>query len=275
MATNNPYYSAPQAQGTGFNVGGYSPNQSVTLQEMPRTEYSKKQQRQANRANRNPWLGEGGRLSEFFGSEGMTKAGNIVAGVGQSVEGVMTGVGAAIDTHHSLNAPIDYFNDMEFASSDVTIDGVPSYAGVSKIGSEVRGIDADAVTRGMGLTGFKGGVSAGAAIGGGIGAGVGLATAGTLSAPLAAIGSGVGALAGGTIGWIKGMTKKGKADKAAYEAYQRGIEKHKVAQNKYNEGVEDYFEGVDTKRATIQGEQNRQSRMFGLNQFRDPFRSIV
>jgi hypothetical protein len=203
------------------------------------------------------------------------KAGKVAGGIAAGAEGLMTGIGQAVDTHNQLQAPIDYFNDMKFSNAETMVNGVPSYGGVSEIGSEVGAIDAEAASRGMGLTGFKGGAAAGSSIGGAVGGIAGSAIAGVGAVPLGAIGAGVGAVVGGTVGWIKGMTKKGKADKAAYEAQIRGRKKFNLAQNQYNEDVGDYYDTVDENRQDTQGERNRAKRQYGLASYNDPFKSIV
>ena len=254
---NNPYYTQniTQSQIQGYGQEGM--------------------ERMGNWKWNNPYAG-GGQGAVGAGSGNFLRgAGNVAAGIGTGAEGLMSGIGTAIDTHNQLQAPIDYFNEMEFGNIETMVNGVPSYAGVNKIGTELGAIDAESATRGMGLTGFKGGAAAGAAIGGGIGAGVGAAGFGIGAAPVGAIGAGVGAVVGGTVGWIKGMTKKGKADKAAYEAQQRGIEAFDYAQGEYNEDVGDYFDTIDMNRQNIQGERNRAKRHYGLSQYNDPFKSIV
>ena len=263
MGTFNNQYYQPNPWTPNNNFGSLANAQTTTL-----PTYTNRQSRQSRRLNNNPW----------FGSEGMQKfgniAGNVMAGVGAASEGI-GGRGAAVDLNRELNSSIDYYEEMQFRGGETMIGGVPSYSGISDLQQEVGAIDPDLALKGMGMKGFSGGAAAGASIGGAVGAGVGLATAGTLSLPFAAIGSGVGALAGGIGGWISGMTKKGKASKAAYEAQVRGNKEIVAKQGEYNEDVGDYFDTIDQNRQENQGQRNYSQRMYGLGQYNDPFRSIV
>jgi len=239
----NPYFAGP------MNFSGSSKGTVVGGGGIPQG---------AGVGNNNPFIGN-----------------SLSSGIG-AAQGLMTGISGAIELGQELNAPREMYENMRFQTPDVMVDGVPSYAGVSSIGSKMRNIDADEATRGMELKGFSGGAKSGAAIGGAIGTGVGLAgSAGVFALPLGAIGAGVGALAGGLGGWIAGKTKKGKAAKAAYEAQQRGIKAFDKAQGDYNTGVEGYFDTIDANRSIQQGEREYTSRMYGVNRYNDPFSSIV
>ena len=243
MPNFNPYFNP-------FDVAGSAEQAGKTMSKMGRKE----------------------KFNQFFNSDIMKGVGAVGAAAPQIIEGI----GAISDLHQQQQGVVDQFNDMEFTNAETMVNGVPSYSGVSAIGQELGAIDSDAATRGMGMKGFSGGAAAGASIGGAIGAGVGaVGGAGIAALPLGAIGTGVGALAGGIGGWIGGMTKKGKAAKAAYKAQQKGMRKFNAAQGEYNEDVGEYYDQVDTQRQQAQGERSYAQRQYGLNQYSDPFRSIV
>jgi hypothetical protein len=210
-----------------------------------------KEKRVARRAERAASK-EAGTWNPWFKSEGFEMGADIgMAALSAAPQAVEYGM----DVVDSINE----YRDMKFNPADVTIDGVPSYQGVSRIGSQVRGIDVDDAGKGL--------IAKGAMTGASIGGSIGMAAS--------PIGGLIGAGAGAIAGVVGGLFGRKKAKNEAEEAIERGQQQFMVSQNKYNEGVEGYFDDVDMQRASIQGERNRQSRQFGLNQFRDPFRSIV
>jgi hypothetical protein len=199
--------------------------------------------RAARRANK-------GKNEDKFG-EFMGKASPYI---GAAVEGAVLGADYFGDVRDSINE----YRDMEFQPAETMIGGVPTYGGVSDIGSQVRSIDINEAGKGL--------IGQGALTGAQIGLNLM-----AVNPVVGGIATGVGALAG----TIAGAFGKKKAKTEAEEAIERGQQQFTAAQSRYNEGVEDYFDEVDAQRGQIQGDRNYQSRMYGLNQYNDPFRSIV
>ena len=192
--------------------------------------------KKANKRN-NPWL-----------------ANNATAIGGAALEGVAGG----IDMFNNIQGSINEYRDMKIINPETEVNGVPTYAGVSNVQSQYESINRDDAGKGLVAQGAMTGAKAG----------MGLMA---INPVVGGIAAGVGALVGG----IAGAFGKNKAKKEADKAKQEAKDRFMAGQQSYNEDVEDYYGGVDAKRADIQGERNYQSRLYGLNQFRDPFRSIV
>ena len=215
--------------------------------------------------------GQGFRASQG----GSSTKGAGAMGVAQGVGGMIEGGVMIAELNRDLNAPREYFEGIKPQAADTMINGVPSYSGVSSLGSEYSAIDHEAATKGMELKGVGGGAKAGAAIGGGAGAVVGTIVPVIGNVVGAAVGTAVGAGIGAGVGWLASHTKKGKAQIAAMEAQQRVSKQFLASQENYNEDVEDYYGGIDAQRQETQAERNYAQRLYGVNQYNDPFRQLL
>jgi len=68
---------------------------------------------------------------------------------------------------------------------------------------------------------------------------------------------------------------KNKTKDEAEKAQDRAQETFLASQQNYNEDVGDYYQGVDAQRQEAQGERNYAKRLYGMNQYKDPFQSLL
>ena len=267
MAFNNPYFKidpTPISGGTPlafFNGGDEMSNQAIIKASGDFLDFNnkydlKQQMTTSTGVNNNPYF-----------NKPVEEAAKNTGSWGSAINAAVSGIAQGVELNEELNAPREYFEDMKFQTADTEVNGVPSYGGIANIRKDLNAIDVEAATRGMEMKGASQGASIGASVGGAVGTAVPV-----IGNVVGAIG---GAVIGGTAGLIAANSKKGKAAKAAAEALERGQNKLAIGQEKYNTTVEDYYGGVDINRAASQREQNRSQRLYGLNQYRDPFRSII
>lgn len=253
MTPNNPYYVSPEARQhwkDGYSIAkdNWDSARDIAKKEgywnnvkgQMRSEWKETKADLKSGKINNPWFND--------------NAENISAGISTGVAAFAGGS----EMFNSIQDSINEYRDMEIKGADTEINGVPTYAGVTDIRKQYESIDPNDAGKGL--------IGQGAMTGAQVGMGLM-----SINPIVGGIATGVGALAGTIVGAFGKNKAKNEAEKAKGEARQKFL----AGQESYNADVESYFQGIDTNRATNQGERNRQSRMYGLNQYNDPFRSVI
>ena len=171
--------------------------------------------------------------------------------IGNVVGGAIEGIGAGANIFNDIRSEVDRYRDAKFNQADTEINGVPNYSGVSNLNQQAQDINPDDAGDGLVLNSAIKGLNAGKSFG--------------------FIGAGVGAVGGA----IAGLFGKKKAKEEAELAQGRAQDAFQTSQDNYNEDVGDYYQGVDAQRQDTQGDRNYAKRIYGVNQYNDPFQSLL